>query len=70
MDLPLTNSWNQADLGYFDPWSDSICARQSEVEMVEEDVCYRSVILFVERIEMLVACKGVILVKANINASL
>lgn len=64
------SSWNQAELDYFDPWSDKICARQSEVEIVGKEVHYRSIVLFIKRIEMLVRFKGMTLVKANISNSL
>lgn len=66
----LTNSWNLSDLGYFDPWLDNICTRQRELEIIGEEVPYRSIVQFIERIEMLVRFKGVALVNANITNSL
>lgn len=68
--LPLTNSLNEADLGNSNLWSNSILPRQNEVELVGEEVYYRSIVLFVERIEIMVAFKDVSLVKANISNSL
>lgn len=70
MDPSFTNGWNQANLGYFDPCLDNIYAHQIEVELVRQEVYYQSIILFVEQIKMLVACKDVALVKANISAFL
>ena len=65
----LTESWNQADLGYFDPHLDRAHG-EGEIVSVGKDVYYRNVVLLVKRLQSLVTFRGAALVKANIATSL
>ena len=69
--LPKTSieRWNQADLGYFDPYLDRAYG-EGEIVSVGKDVYYRNVVLFVQRLQSLVTFRGASLVKANIATSL
>ncbi len=42
----LTERWNQANLGYFDPHLDN-AHREGEIRSIGKDIYYRNVILFV-----------------------
>ena len=68
--LPKTTTerWNQADLGYFDPHLDRAHGK-GEIVSVGKDVYYRNVVLFVQRLQSLMAFRGAALVKANIATS-
>lgn len=46
---PLTERWNQADLGYFDPHLDKV-HEEGEVVFVSKNVYYRNIVLFVQRL--------------------
>ena len=61
----FTERWNQANLGYFDPYLDKANG-EGEVVLVDKDVYYRNVVLFVQRFQSLVTFKGAALVKANV----
>lgn len=64
-----TERWNQADLGYFDPY---LHRARGEGKMVSvgKDVYFRNVVLFVQRLQSLVTFQGAAFVKANIATSL
>ena len=64
-----TERWNQADLGYFDLHLDRAYG-EGEVVSVGKDLYYRNVVLFVQRLQSLVAFREAALVKANIATSL
>ena len=44
----MTERWNQADLGYFDPYLDKAHG-EGEIVSVRKDVYYKNVVLFVQR---------------------
>lgn len=48
-----TKRWNQVDLGYFNPHFDR-AHKEDEIVLVEKDVYYRNVMLFVQRLQNLV----------------
>ncbi len=53
--LPKTaiKRWNQVDLGYFNPYFDR-AHKEDKIVLVEKDVYYRNVMLFVQRLQNLV----------------
>lgn len=61
-----TDRQNQSDLGYFDYHLDTKVHGEGKVVLVEKNVYYRNVILFVEHIQNLVIFKDTSLAKANI----
>ena len=65
----LTERWNQADLGYFDPHLDRAHG-EGEIVSVGKNVYYRNVVLFVQPLQSLVTFQGAALIKANIATSL
>lgn len=48
-----TKRWNQADLGYFDPYLNR-AHRGGKIVSIGKDVYYRNVVLFVQRLQSLV----------------
>lgn len=56
-------------MGYFDPHLDQIYG-EGEIVLVEKDVYYRNVVLFVQCFQSLVIFQGAVFVKANIATSL
>ncbi len=64
-----TERWNQADLGYFDPYLDRAHGERKIVS-VGKDVYYRNIVLFVQRLQSLVTFRDAALMKANIVTSL
>ena len=66
-DLPSksTESWNQADLGYFDSHLDRVHGK-GEIVLVGKDVYYINVVLFVQHLQSLIMFRGAALVKSNI----
>lgn len=48
-----TKRWNQADLGYFDPYLNRAHG-EGEIVLVKKDVYYRNVVLFVQRLQSFV----------------
>ncbi len=64
-----TERWNQADLGYFDPYLDRAHG-EGEIVLVGKDIYYRNVVLFVQYLQSLVTFQGAALIKANIATSL
>lgn len=69
--LPKTSTerWNQADLGYFDPYLNRAHG-EGEVVSVGKDVYYRNIVFFVQHLQSLITFKGVAFVKVNIVISL
>ena len=65
----LTERWNQAGLGYFNPDLDRAHG-EGEIVSVGKDVYYRNVVLFVQCLQSLVTFRGVAFVKANIGTLL
>lgn len=61
--------WNLSDLGYFGPHLDRVYG-EGEIVLVEKDVYYRNVILFIQRLQSFITFQGATLVKANIATSL
>lgn len=64
----LTERWNQANLGYFDPYLDRAHG-EDEIVLVGKDVYFRNIVLFVQRVQSLVTFWGAAFVKANIATS-
>ena len=64
-----TERWNQANLGYFDPYLNRAHG-EGEIVSVGKDVYYKNVVLFVQHLQSLVTFRGAALVKANIATSL
>lgn len=60
---------NQANLGYFNPHLDR-AHRESEILLVEKDVYYRNVVLFVQCFQNLVTFQHAAFIKVNITLSL
>lgn len=69
--LPKTiaKRWNQVNLGYFDPHLDRAHSK-GEIVLVDKDVYYKNVVLFVQHLQSLVTIKEAALIKANITISL
>ena len=69
--LPKTTTerWNQSDLNYFNPHLDQAHG-EGEIILVEKDIYYRNVVLFVQRLQSPITFQGATLVKANIITSL
>ncbi len=65
----LTERWNQADLGYFNPHLNRAHG-EGEIVSIGKDVYYRNVVLFVQCLQSLVTFQGATLIKANIATSL
>ena len=57
--------WNQADLGYFDPYLDVKAHGPGKVVLVGKDVYYRNEVLFVKRVQNLVTFKVAATVKTS-----
>lgn len=49
----LTEWWNQADLGYFDPYLNRAHG-EGEIVLVEKNMYYRNIVLFIQRFQNLV----------------
>lgn len=64
-----TERQNLANLSYFDPHLDRSHG-EGKIVLVDKDVNYRNVILFVQRLQSLVTFKGAAFVKANVGTSL
>lgn len=64
-----TERWNQANLGYFDLYLDKAHG-EGEIVLIEKDVYYRIVVLFMQHLQSLVTFRGAALVKTNIATSL
>lgn len=45
-----TERWNQANLGYFDPYLNRV-HRKDEIVLMGKDIYYRNVMLFVQRFQ-------------------
>lgn len=65
-----TNRWNQSDLGYFNLYLDTKVYGKGKIVLVEKNIYYKNIVLFVQRIQNLVTFKGIALVKANISTLL
>lgn len=57
--------WNQAALGYFDLQLDK-AYEEVEIILVEKNVYYKNVVLFVQRFQSLVIFQVAVVIKANI----
>lgn len=66
---PSTERWNQANLGYFDPYLDRVYGK-GEIVSVRKNIYYRNMVLFVQRLQSLVTFWAAALMKANIVISL
>ena len=62
--------WNQADLGYFDPYLDIKAHGLGEVVSIRKDTYYENAVLFVQKVQNLVTLKGATTVKANMGTLL
>lgn len=60
-----TKRWNQADLGYFDFYLNKTY-KKSEIVLVEKNVYYKNLVLFVQCFERLITFRNAFFVKANI----
>lgn len=61
----LTKKWNQANLYYFDPHFDK-AHDEDKIVLVDKNVYYKNIVLFVQHLQSLVIFQSVALVKANI----
>lgn len=61
-----TKRWNQASLGYFDPYLHKAYGK-GKIVLVGKDVFNRNVVFFIKRLQNLVTFKSAFHVKANIT---
>lgn len=66
--LSKTEEWNQADLGYFDPYLNRVY-KEGEIILIGKNVYYKNIVLFIQHFQSLVTFCGTALVKANIATS-
>ena len=64
-----SNRWNVIDLDYFNSHLDKSYDK-GEIVIVDKDLYFRSVILFIERIKDIVVIKSNALIRINLNISL
>ena len=64
----LTERWNQANLGYFDPHLDKANSKD-EIVLIGKDVYYRNLVLIVQRLQSLITFRDAVFVKANVATS-
>lgn len=66
--LKITNKWNQSDLNYFDLYLDKTHS-EGKIVLVDKDVYYGKVVLFVQYLQSLVTFKKATFVKVNVVIS-